>query len=132
MNYFETDLPSNRKFGLFFATIFCMGACYFYFRGAYLGLTACGTLFLVFSLTSLLNDKLLEPLNRIWMRFGYLLSKIFSPIVMGVIFFFLFTPSAIVIRVLRRDELRLRWIERDSYWRAREKDQRSAPFKLQF
>ena len=54
------------------------------------------------------------------MRFGRLLGKIISPIVMGAIYFGLFVPMGLVMRVFGRDELRLRVKARQTYWKPKE------------
>ena len=56
-----------------------------------------------------LNPNILLPFNKLWMRFGVLLGMIISPIIMGLIFFGLFTPYSIVIRMMGRDELHLKF-----------------------
>ena len=60
------------------------------------------------------------PLNQLWMSFGRLLGKIISPIVMGAIYFGLFVPMGLVMRVFGRDELRLRVKARQTYWKPKE------------
>ena len=65
--------------------------------------------------------KVLAPLNRLWFRFGLLLHKIVSPLVMGLMFYGLFTPYGVIMRMMGKDLLRLKldpeapsyWIERD-------------------
>ena len=59
----------------------------------------------------------LSPLNKLWMRLGLLLGMIMSPIVMGIIFFGLFTPISLVMRLLGRDELKLKPKPCQSSWR---------------
>ena len=66
------------------------------------------------------------------MRFGLLIGMIVSPIVLGIIFFFIFTPIALVTRVFGRDELRLRMTNEGSYWIKRTVTTRSESFKNQF
>ncbi len=69
---------------------------------------------------AVLHPALLAPLNRLWFRFGLLLNKITSPLIMGLLFYGVMTPYAYVLRWLGRDLLRLRldpsaasyWIER--------------------
>ena len=47
----------------------------------------------------------LRPVYRIWMRLSIVLSRITTPIVMGVVFFLVVTPVALCMRVLGRDAL---------------------------
>lgn len=74
-------------------------------------------LFLVFALFA---PKALHPLNRAWMHFGELLSKIVSPIALGLVFFVAITPFALLMRLFGKRPLDLR-IDRSakSYWKPR-------------
>ena len=75
MRAYNIKLPSNKKFGYFFSTIFLIAATYFfYIKSQTIGyvLIVIGLLFLVITLT---NAGLLLPLNQLWMRFGLLLEK---------------------------------------------------------
>jgi hypothetical protein len=59
----------------------------------------------------------LAPFNRLWYRFGMLLSRITQPIVLGLLYFVAVTPLAIIMRSTGKDPLRLRLRENvDSYW----------------
>ena len=132
MKFSEIELPSNRKFGFFFTFVFAAAAAYFYYSTnvtwAYVFIAAA----LVFLLVTLINSDVLLPLNKLWMRFGLLLGMIVSPIVLGVIFFGLFTPIAILMRLSRRDELRLKYAQKVSHWISRGKPIKSESFKQQF
>jgi len=66
------------------------------------------------------------------MRFGLLLGMIVSPIVLGLIFFALFTPIALFMRLFGRDELRLRLREKSTHWVRREETTQTNSFKHQF
>ena len=107
MKLSDIELPSNSKFGFFFTFVFSAVAFYFFTSAnlawAYLFFTTALLLLLI----TLVNDKLLLPLNKLWMRFGLLLGMIISPIVLGVIFFGLITPYGLIMRLFGRDELRL-------------------------
>ena len=71
----------------------------------------------VFLILALTRPALLAPLNRAWTRLGLLLGAIVAPVVMGVIYFGLITPMALLARLLGKDFLRLR-LDRQapSYW----------------
>ena len=71
----------------------------------------------IFLLLGLINSILLSPLNKIWFNFGKLLSKIITPLIMGVIFFLIVTPIGLIMRVLGKDILSLKYNENSkSYW----------------
>ena len=80
-----------------------------------LGLVALGIL--VVTATA---PKALAPFNRAWLAFGHLVNRLVSPLVLGLIFFVLIAPIAIVARALGRDELRLGKRRAASYWVTRE------------
>ena len=128
----ETELPSNKKFGYFFTVVFTIVASYFYFNKS-LNLTYLfGVVATFFILVTFLRDDLLLPLNRLWMRFGLLIGMIISPIVLGLIFFTFFSPVAIFMRILGRDELHLKYKKKSSYWILRDDSIHSDSFKRQF
>jgi cytochrome b subunit of formate dehydrogenase len=133
MNLSSLELPSNRKFGFFFSLVFLILAGYFWWTSVE-SLVAC-FIFLsgAFLLITLFKADLLLPLNRIWMRLGLVLGMIVSPVIMGIIFFGLFVPLGIMMRVFGRDELRLKTTSRPSHWRERSSEQTDGDaFKRQF
>ena len=128
----ETELPSNKRFGNFFTFVFIIMASYFYFNKS-LNLTYIfGVVAAVFILVTILKDELLLPLNRLWMRFGLLIGMIIGPIVLGLIFFILFSPVAIFMRLFGRDELHLKYKKKSSYWILRDDSICADSFKRQF
>ena len=132
MKLSDIELPSNSKFGFFFTFIFAVVTAYFFtvenLKWAYVFIATA----LLFLLITLVNDKILLPLNKLWMRFGLLLGIIVSPIVLGVIFFGLFTPIAMLMRLSGRDELRLKFAQKASHWILRGEPIKSESFKNQF
>ena len=132
MRFSEIELPSNRKFGFFFSFVFALAAAYFYFSTnvswAYVFIATA----LIFLIITLIKSDALLPLNKLWMRFGLLLGMIVSPIVLGIIFFGLFTPIAILMRLSGRDELRLKFTQKASHWISRGESIKSGSFKHQF
>lgn len=116
-------LPSNIHFGGLFVVVFALLASWAAWRGATpwaTGFAAASSLFLLLTLTA---PRRLTPLNRAWMALGHLLGRIISPIVLGLMFYGLITPVALVQRLRGRDALRLRafrdpklashWVRRD-------------------
>ena len=132
----ELELPTNKKFGFFFTAIFLIATTYFYINNASSSVVSTlSVVSLSFLVATLVNPDLLLPLNRLWMRFGLLLGMIISPIVMGIIFFGLFTPMSLTMRLFRRDELRLRFMNKKTHWILRdfpEGDELSDSFKRQY
>ena len=132
MDFSNIELPSNRKFGFFFSAVFLVIYIYFYIEGADTTTYIFASLSVLFFFVTLIKADLLLPLNKLWMRFGFLIGMIVSPIVLGIIFFGLFTPIAICIRLAGRDELRLRLSTKASHWIKRDASIESDSFKYQF
>ena len=132
MKFSEIELPSNRKFGFFFTFVFAIAAAYFYHTANVSWAHVFTAAALIFLLITMIKSDVLLPLNKLWMRFGLLLGMIVSPIVLGVIFFGLFTPIAMLMRLSGRDELRLKYAQKASHWIARDEPIKSESFKRQF
>jgi len=128
----DIKLPSNHKFGYFFTFIFLIASLYFFFREINLAFYVLGTCSIVFFLVTLFKAEILRPLNKLWMSFGLFLGMIVSPIVMGFIFFIIFTPIGILMRLFGRDELLLKFKTKPSYWTKRNDDIQSNSFRKQF
>ena len=113
----NAPLPSNKKFGLLFTGIFLALALYGYARHGFtmtvISFLLIGLLFLA---VSVLAPTRLTPLNKAWFLLGKALGMVVSPIVLGIIFFGLLTPVALVSRLIGRDELRLRRPKSETYW----------------
>jgi hypothetical protein len=111
------NLPSNRNFGLLFAGVFALLSAYAAYQNAeafkVYGWLIAG---IVVGLVAIAAPWLLAPLNKAWMKLGELMGRVVSPLVLGVIFFVLITPVALVTRLFGRDELRLKKTDASSYW----------------
>ena len=132
MNCPESVLPSNRKFGFFFFFIFFLFSVYFFYLENNFWFYFFGVLSLALILVILINVDILLPINKLWFKFGLLLGIVISPIVMGIIFYGIFTPIAIFFRIIGRDELRLKFKKKSTHWIKRNKVNQSEPFKQQF
>jgi len=118
----EIDEPggSDRSFGLVFAAVFTTAAVLPLLHGHTLRVWALGPA-LAFLILALAAPRALAPLNRVWMAFGRLLNRIVSPVVMAVLFVIAVVPTGIVLRLMGRDPLRLKfdrgattyWLRRD-------------------
>ena len=124
------NLSSNRSFGLVFFIVFLILALWPLKSGGDLRLWALA-LSLVFFILGILNSKLLNPLNKLWFKFGILLGSLVSPIVMGLVYFLVVTPVGLFMRFLGKDLLKTGKVKNSStYWIKRDK-QRST-MKNQF
>ena len=132
-NLDKIQLPSNKNFGYFFTFLFAIVAFYFYYSKSIFWANLFVATALIFLLITLVKSDALLPLNRLWMLFGLLLGSIVSPIVLGIIFFGLFTPIAMLMRLSGRDELNLKLNQKQSHWISRKKlTVKTESFKYQF
>ncbi len=74
---------------------------------------------LVFLIITIIKPNLFTFLNKLWIKFGILLGKIISPIVMGLVFFFVVTPIGIFVKIIKKDVMGLKRGQ-SSYWITRE------------
>jgi hypothetical protein len=133
MKILDLELPSNRKFGLFFTALFTVLGSYFWFQELIKVSYALFVLAASFLIVTLCRAELLLPLNKLWMRLGFLLGVVISPIVLGLMFFGIFTPISQLTKLFGRDELRLGLKTRESYWLPRDSISKpSESFKNQF
>ena len=132
MKFSEIELPSNRKFGFFFSTIFLLASFYSYFIDSEIMIYLLGTICVTLLIITIINANILLPLNKLWMKFGILLGMIFNPIIMGIIFFGIFTPIAFFMRFSGRDELRLQLKKQKTHWINRKNLDKINTFKKQF
>lgn len=128
----NVKLPSNQKFGYFFTLVFSIIAIYFYFKEIDIIFYMSGVISVFLFLISSFRANFLKPLNKLWMQFGLILGKIINPIVMGIIYFFIFSPIGILMRLFGRDELGLRLKNKKTYWIKRNKELQTNSFKKQF
>ena len=115
MDHNEVNIGSNRSFGIVFSIAFLLISLYPLINGENLRLWSL-IISIVFFVLGIINSNLLKPLNKLWFKFGLLLGKIISPFIMGMIFFVVVTPIAILMRLLRKDLLNLKFNKNNTYW----------------
>ena len=111
----DIKISSNRSFGIVFFIIFLIITLYPLTYGGEIRLWSL-IISLIFLTLGLLNSKILSPLNKIWFKFGIFLGKIISPLIMGIIFFLVVTPIGLIMRILGKDVLNLKYNKNKSYW----------------
>ena len=111
----EIKISSNRSFGIVFFIVFLLIALYPLLKGNDLRIWSLVISF-IFLILGLINSKILTPLNRLWFKFGLLLGKFISPLIMGIIFFVVVTPIGIIMRLLKKDLLNLKYNKKETYW----------------
>ena len=114
-------MSSNRNFGFVFFIVFLIISLWPLQHEGQIRIWSI-VISLIFLILSLMNSKLLTPLNQLWSRFGLLLGNIVAPIVMGLVFFLVVTPIGIVMRIMGKDLIRKKLNKNSkSYWIKREK-----------
>ena len=108
-------MSSNRSFGIVFFVVFLIVALYPLINDGNLRIWSL-IISLIFLALGLINSIILTPLNKIWFKFGLFLGKIVSPLIMGTIFFFVVTPIGVLMRILNKDILNLKYNNKSTYW----------------
>ena len=111
----EIKIGSNKSFGIVFFLVFLLIAIYPLINNGELRIWSL-VIAIIFFILGLINSKVLTPLNKLWFRFGLLLGKIVSPLIMGIIFFFVVTPTAFIVRIIGKDLLNLKFNNKKTYW----------------
>lgn len=119
MEKLNLNKANLRKFGITMGAAFFIIALLVFFKHKQ------GILFpvisLIFFLFTVISPALLKPVYVIWMRFAFLLAWINTRIILLAIFYLIFTPFSLVIRLLGKDLLG-RKIQKNSssYWLKKE------------
>ena len=111
----DIKISSNRSFGIVFFVVFLLITIYPLTHGGDIRIWS-AIISVVFLVLGLLNSSILNPLNKIWFKFGIFLGKIISPLIMGIIFFLVVTPIGIIMRIFGKDVLNLKYNKNQSYW----------------
>tara|TARA_A100001388_G_scaffold212993_1_gene163406 strand:- start:58 stop:444 length:387 start_codon:yes stop_codon:yes gene_type:complete len=125
----DIQISSNRSFGIVFFIVFLIIAFYPLLGSNEIRIWSI-LVSIVFLILGLLNSKILTPLNNIWFKFGLVLGKIISPIIMAIIFFFVVSPIGLFMRLIKKDLLNLKYNKNKSYWI--EKNEPVSKMKNQF
>ena len=112
----DIKIGSNKSFGYVFTIIFLIIGIWPLFYGKFINY-----IFLLLSsfllIVSIFFPKYLSPFNKVWFKFGLLLNKIVSPIVLGFLYFFTFLPMGLLMRLMGKDPLKLKkQSDKISYW----------------
>ncbi len=125
----KIKISTNRSFGIVFFIVFTAIGIWPILSSGEIRVWSLivGAFFLVLGF---FNSKLLTPLNKMWFKFGIFLGNFIAPIVMGIIFFFVVTPTGILMRIFGKDLLNLNKNKEKTYWI--EKKQIKSSMKNQF
>ena len=109
-------ISSNRSFGLVFFAFFLIISLWPLINDAEIRIWSL-IISIIFLLLGLFNSKILTPLNKLWYKFGIILGKFVAPIVMGIVFFLVVTPTGIIMRLTGKNLLGLKKdIKKNTYW----------------
>ena len=111
----KIKIGSNRSFGVVFSIAFLIIALLPLLNDNSVRIWSI-ILSLIFFILGLLNSNILSPLNRIWFKFGIILGGIVSPIIMGLVFFLVVTPTSLILRLFKKDVLSLKKNDSMTYW----------------
>ena len=111
----EIKISSNKSFGVVFFIVFLLIAISPLISNEEFRIWSF-IISIIFLILGLINSKVLTPLNKLWFKFGLLLGRIASPLIMGIIFFLVVTPTAFIMRIIGKDLLNLKFDNRKSYW----------------
>ena len=125
----DVKISSNRSFGIVFFIVFLLIALYPLIYSEEIRIWSV-IISIIFLVLGLLKSKILTPLNKLWFKFGILLGKVISPLIMGIIFFLVVTPIGLIMRLLGKDLLNLKYSDTKSYWI--EKSDQKSTMKNQF
>jgi len=122
-------LPTNRNFGIVFSVVFLLIALWPLLKQNDVRIWTL-IISIIFLILGLLNSNILLPLNKLWFKFGILLGNIVAPIVMGIVYFLVVTPTGLIMRMFRKDLLNLKKNNKNTYWI--DKDNSNSNLKNQF
>ena len=111
----DIKLPSNRNFGVVFCIVFMIISLWPLLNQNEIRIWPL-IISIIFLLLGLINSTLLTPLNKLWFKFGILLGNIISPIIIGIIFFLVVTPTGLLMKIFRKDPLNLKKNNSNTYW----------------
>ena len=106
---------SNKSFGIVFCIFFLIVSLYPLINDQGIRIWSI-ILSSIFFILGIQNSRLLTPLNILWFKFGMLLGRFVSPIVMGLVFFLVVTPTGIIMRLFKKDLLKLKKNNSNTYW----------------
>jgi len=108
-------IGSNKSFGIVFFIFFSIVSVFPLLKDGNIRIWSL-IIAIIFLILGLLNSKILTPLNKIWFKFGILLSSFVSPLVMGIVFFGIVTPTSLIMKVLGKNLLNLKKGNKKTYW----------------
>tara|TARA_B100001996_G_C18392816_1_gene489879 strand:- start:181 stop:570 length:390 start_codon:yes stop_codon:yes gene_type:complete len=125
----DIKIGSNRSFGIVFFVVFLIIGLWPFLKNQELRIWSIA-ISIIFLILGLINSKLLTPLNKIWFKFGIILGNFIAPIVMGLVYFFVVTPTGLLMKIFKKDLINLKKNNDKTYWI--EKKEITSSMKNQF
>ena len=113
-------IGTNKSFGIVFFLLFLAVSIFPLFKDGNIRIWSL-IISIIFLVLGLFNSKAITPLNKVWFKFGILLGNFLSPVVMGIVFFAIVTPTSLIMRVLGKNLLNLKKKNKKTYWIERSK-----------
>ena len=111
----KIKVSSNKSFGIVFFVVFVVIGFYPLINQEDFRLWAL-IIALIFLGLGLINSSILTPFNLLWFKFGMLLGRVVSPIIMALVFFGVVTPTGLIMKIFKKDLLKLKRKDKKSYW----------------
>ena len=115
MKHKNIEISSNRSFGLVFFVVFFVISLWPILSENEIRIWSL-ILSVIFLILGILNSKILAPLNKVWFRFGIFLGNFIAPIVMGIVFFLVVTPTGMLTKLFKKDLINLKKNNDKTYW----------------
>ena len=129
MKHKDIKIGSNKSFGIVFFVVFLLIGLWPILNENEIRIWPVIISF-IFLILGLFNSKVLTPLNKLWFRFGILLGNFIAPIVMGIVFFLVVSPTGLLMKLLKKDLINLKKNNEKTYWI--EKKEITSSMKNQF
>lgn len=120
----------GRKFAFTVGIAFLVLAAFVWWREHPRLTTAFGSLGGILLALGIAMPAQLGPLQRAWMGLAHLISKVTTPIFMGIVYFGVITPISLLMAVLGKRPLRVK--QAASYWQVRPDHQQRSDLTRQF
>ena len=111
----KIQIGSNKSYGFVFFFVFLIIGIFPIKNGESINFFYIA-ISMIFLFLGAINSKFLTPLNKIWFKFGIILGSVISPIIMGLTFFLVVTPTSFILKIFKKDVLNLKKNNDKSYW----------------
>ena len=123
----------TRNFGFLLAAIFAALSLRFFYLGFLMLSIVLATITLLIAIIAFKRPEILSPLSRLWALLGELVGVCTRPLIMGALFYLIFTPVAILARMIRGDGLVIKKTLVSTYWvNAGNIDRKTDQFRKQY